>query len=84
MRTAPFASVEVMMTGSISGVRPTAIVMENRSASPQSPFVKPLMSSTTGTMTSMSRIKRLLTESTPRSKLFFARSPDRDFAMEPK
>ena len=37
-----------------------------------------------GTITSIIRINSLLTELTPRSKLVFALSPDRDFAIDPK
>ena len=37
--TAPLASVEVTIMGSISGVRPTATDSANKKASPQSPLV---------------------------------------------
>ncbi len=83
METAPLASVEVMIMGSISGVRPTAMLIAKSRACAQSPFATPLIRKTMGTMTSIMRTKRLLTEETPRSKLVFARSPERDFAMDP-
>ncbi len=73
-----------MIIGSISGIRPTAIVTENSSADAQFPFVIPLVKKIIGTITSMKRKSRLLTDSTPRSKLFFALLPFSDFAMLPR
>ena len=46
--TAPLASVEVMITGSISGVSPTAMLIANRKAVDQSFFATPLMTNTIG------------------------------------
>ena len=63
--TAPLASVEVTIIGSISGVSPTATDSANRKASPQSLLVKPLISSTIGTITSAKRISSQLTLLTP-------------------
>jgi hypothetical protein len=47
--------VTVITMGSSSGVRPTATASENSRASSQSPLVKPLTSSTTGTITGVAR-----------------------------
>ncbi|MNC27523.1 hypothetical protein D3C75_756950 [compost metagenome] len=63
--TAPRASVEVTIIGSISGVKPTATESENSAASHQSPLVKPLISSTTGVITSMKRMSTQLTRLMP-------------------
>ena len=63
--TAPLASVEVTIMGSISGVRPTATARANSSASTQSPLVKPLMKNTSGAITNMKRISSQLTLFTP-------------------
>ncbi|OQC07796.1 MAG: hypothetical protein BWX79_01811 [Alphaproteobacteria bacterium ADurb.Bin100] len=63
--TAPRASVEVTIIGSISGVMPTAIDSANSIACSQSPLVKPLSSSTSGTMIAMKRISSQLTRFTP-------------------
>src|SRR5450631_4479596 len=48
--TAPLASVEVTIIGSISGVRPTATDRANKKACSQSPLVKPLTRNTMGTI----------------------------------
>ena len=63
--TAPRASVEVTIIGSISGVRPTAIDSANSNACSQSPLVKPLIRKTIGTITSMKRISSQLTRLMP-------------------
>ncbi|MPM72367.1 hypothetical protein SDC9_119341 [bioreactor metagenome] len=84
MLTAPLASVEVIMTGSISGVKPTAMLIENSRASSQSPLATPLIRKTMGIKRNIMRTNKLLTESTPRSKLVFARSPVNDLAIKPK
>ncbi len=84
MVTAPRARVEVMITGSISGVNPTATLMAKSRELDQSPFTRPLMRKTAGVITSIIRASRRLTAPTPRSKLVFALSPDRVLAMEPK
>ena len=65
---APLASVVVTIIGSNSGVRPTATDSANKNASYQLPLVKPLISSTSGTMTSAKRISNQLTVFTPVSK----------------
>ncbi len=52
--TAPLARVVVTIQGSISGVSPTATDSANSSASVQLPLVKPLTSSTMGTITARS------------------------------
>ena len=73
--TAPLASVEVTIIGSISGVRPTATDSANRNASIQSPLVKPLISSTNGTITKAKRISSQLTLLTPAWNAVGAWSP---------
>ena len=72
--TAPRASVEVTIIGSISGVSPTAMDSANSSASSQSPLVEPLMNSTSGAITNMKRISSQLTRLTPDWKAVGARS----------
>ena len=79
-RTAPLASVEVTIIGSISGVSPTATESANRKASIQSPLVKPLTSSTIGTITSAKRISSQLTLLTPAWKAVGAGSVAVTFA----
>ena len=64
-RTAPLASVEVTIIGSISGVSPTATESANRKASSQSPLVTPLTSNTIGTITAAKRINSQLTPLMP-------------------
>ncbi len=82
--TAPLARLALTIIGSISGVRPTATARANMNASVQSPLVKPLISSTIGTITSMKRISSQLTLFTPRSKAVCAREPTMERASEPK
>ena len=64
---APFARFELTIIGSISGVSPTATASANSAASVQSPLLKPLINSTTGTIISIKRISSMLTLLTPRS-----------------
>ena len=52
---APFDRQTVTIIGSISGVSPTATATAKKKASPQSPFVSPLIRNTSGTITSMKR-----------------------------
>ena len=59
--TAPFASVDVTIIGSISGVRPIATEIANRKASSQSCLRKPFSSSTIGVITIMKRTSSQLT-----------------------
>ena len=66
---APLARQVVTIMGSISGVSPTATEMAKRAASSQSLLVNPLTKSTTGTMTSIKRIKIQETPLTPFSKV---------------
>ena len=86
-RIGVFASLIVliigMIIGSISGVRPTATEIANRKASSQSPFVRPLMKNTTGTMTSMKRINIQETALTPLVKFVSTASPATETAMDP-
>ena len=82
--TAPLARFDETIIGNISGVRPTATASANRKALVQSPLVNPLISSTTGTITSMNRIRSQLTEFTPRSNAVSAREPMIALASEPK
>ncbi|CCK00744.1 hypothetical protein BN130_3539 [Cronobacter malonaticus 507] len=81
---APFARLELTIIGSISGVSPTATASAKNVASSQSPLVKPLMSSTTGTITSIKRISSQLTLFTPLSNAVWVRLPTSDFASDPK
>ena len=83
MAIAPFARFELTIIGSISGVRPTATARANNDASTQSPLLKPLISSTIGTITSIKRISSQLTLFTPRSNAVWVRVPTMDFASEP-
>ena len=69
MARAPFAREVVTIMGSISGVRPTATEMANSAACIQSPLVKPLTNSTTGTISSIKRMSTQETELTPFSKV---------------
>ena len=84
MATAPLARAVVTIVGSISGVRPTATEMANRKASSQLPFVKPLINSTTGTITSIKRISTQETEFTPFSKLVWTGFTVKPWAIVPK
>ena len=72
MFTAPLARDEVMMTGSISGMMPTAMVMPNIRDSSQLPLVRKLAMKMTGTMTTMKLISRRLTEARFSSKLLLS------------
>ncbi|MNI87981.1 hypothetical protein D3C73_1452330 [compost metagenome] len=78
------ARLALTIIGSISGVSPTATARANMKASLQSPLVKPLINSTTGTITSMKRISSQLTLFTPRSKAVCTREPTMALASEPK
>ena len=71
MLTAPLAREDVMMTGSISGIRPTAIVTPNIRESSQFPLVMKLAMKMTGTMTTIKEIRSLLMESIFCSKELF-------------
>ncbi len=84
MLTAPLARLVVTIIGSISGVRPIATEIANSRACSQSCFVKPFIRKTIGTITHIKRIRRKLTELTPRSKLVGSRWPERALAMFPK
>ena len=53
--TAPFDRHTVTIIGSISGVKPTATANAKKKACIQLPLVKPLMTNTNGTITSMKR-----------------------------
>ena len=55
----------------------------NRNASSQSPFVMPLIKNTSGTITSIKRIKTQETALTPLVKLVSTASPATADAMEP-
>ena len=66
---APLDRHTVTIIGSISGVRPTATARAKKNASFQSPLVRPLMTKTSGTMTSMKRIISQVNWLTPLSKL---------------
>ena len=83
METAPLARQVVTIMGSISGVSPTAIEIPNRNASSQSPFVIPLIKNTSGTITSIKRIRTQETALTPLVKLVSTASPAIADAIEP-
>ena len=82
--TAPFAIVVVTITGSISGVIPTAIVIAKTMDDHRSSFVKRLMTSMMGSITSIKRMSSPLISSMPFSNEFFSLTETRDFAMFPK
>lgn len=84
MDTAPLARQVVTIMGSISGVSPTAMEMPNRKALSQSPLVMPLRKNTSGTITSINRIRTQETALTPLVKLVSTASPATAVAMEPK
>ncbi len=84
MVTAPRARQVVTSIGSISGVRPTATEIAKSTAFNQSPLVKPLINSTTGTMTSMKRMSTQETELMPFSKVVCVGLAERLFAMLPR
>ena len=71
--SAPLARLTVTIIGSISGVRPTATATANSSASSQLPLVRPLITNTSGAITTMnpsiSQVNRLM----PLSKLVSTR-----------
>jgi hypothetical protein len=73
MAIAPFARFTVTIIGSISGINPTATATANKSASSQSPLVRPLIRSTAGTITKMKRIISQVKRLTPLSKLVSSR-----------
>ena len=83
MARAPLAREVVTIMGSISGVRPTATEMANRTACIQSPLVKPLRNSTTGTIISMKRISTQETALTPFSKVVLGGFAFRSLARMP-
>ena len=68
MARAPLDRQTETIIGSISGVSPTATASEKKKASCQSCLVRPLMTKTSGTMTSMNRIISQVNFFTPRSK----------------
>ena len=83
METAPLDKQVVTIIGSISGVKPTAMEIPNKNASSQSPFVRPLIRNTSGTMTSMKRISTQDTALTPFVKFVSTASFATAEAMEP-
>ncbi len=78
------ARFAVTISGSISGVRPTATDNANRNACSQSCLSRPLIRKTIGTITAMKRISSQLTLFTPRSKLVCTRWPTMVRASEPR
>ena len=81
--TAPLAKLVVTIIGSISGVNPTATDSANSTASSQSPFVKPLINNTIGTITNIKRISSFETDCTPFSNPVFVLVRVMDFAIVP-
>ena len=71
------------MSGSISGVSPTATASAKSNA-PDQPFVRPFTTNTIGTMMSMNVMRSQLTLLTPLSKLVRDLAPVRLFAIDPK
>ena len=82
--TAPLARQVVTIMGSISGVRPTAMLMAKSPASSQSPLVMPLITNTKGTITIMNLIRTWETLFTPLEKLVSTASLERSDAIAPK
>src|SRR6476661_2923273 len=72
------------MTGSISGVSPTATATANIAACAQLPLTKPLTANTIGAITNMKRTRVQPTVRTPRSKLDSGRSPAAPRARDPQ
>ena len=81
MAWAPVARVEVMITGSISGVRPTAILIENSRALNQSFLTTAFITNISGIIRSIILIKSLETSFTPFSKDVLSRPDSKDLAM---
>ena len=81
---APLARLTVTIIGSISGVRPTATATANSSASSQLPLVRPLITNTSGAITTMkpsiSQVNRVM----PLSKLVSTRCLAMALATRPK
>ena len=71
--TAPLDRQTVTIIGSISGVRPTATATAKKKACPQLPLVRPLMTKTSGTITSMKRSMSQVKREMPRSKAVWRR-----------
>ena len=84
MLIAPLAREEFMMTGSISGMIPTAIVIPNMSDWSHDPFVTKFAIKITGTVISMNLIRSLLTESRFFSNALFSSKELRLLAILPK
>ena len=74
----------VMITGSISGISPTAMVMPNINDSSQLFLVSKLATKITGIITSINLISSFDMESMFWSKVLLVLSEDSDLAMEPK
>ena len=83
-RVAPRARLVVTMTGSISGVNPTATATANIAACAQTPLTMPLTTNTIGAITSMNRTRVHPTVRTPRSKLDSGRKSRAARASDPK
>lgn len=83
MNFAPLARFAVTTRGSISGVRPTAVVTPKRKALAQS-LVRPFTMNTTGTITSMSLIRVNVTFLMPWSNAVSGRAPTIADDMLPK
>ena len=81
---APLERQTVTIIGSISGVRPTATASAKKNASCHFPFVSPLMTKTSGTMTMMKRIMSQVKRATPRSNAVSTGCASMDPAMLPR
>ena len=82
--SAPLERQTVTIIGSISGVRPTATATAKKKASPQLPLVRPLMTKTSGTITSMKRSISQVNWAMPLSKAVCVGCSESDSAMPPR
>ena len=82
--SAPFDRQTVTIIGSISGVSPTATARAKKNASTQLPLVRPLMTNTSGTITSMKRSISQVKLAMSRSKAVAAGCSVMASAMPPR
>ena len=82
--TAPFDRHTVTIMGSISGVSPTATASAKKKAWVQLPFVTPLMTKTSGTITARNRSISHVKREMPRSNAVFGAGSVMASAMPPR
>ena len=82
--SAPLDRHTVTIIGSISGVSPTATARAKKNASCQLCLVRPLITNTSGTMTSMNRSMSHVKREMPLSKAVCGRCSVSDSAMPPR